>query len=83
MVQASCDRAALARGFWKRLGKRLDLGLGRQPRSRDHPLTVPPEGLGGLNRGDPHPRSGAVTFAMHTIVISRYVRSITPSARSQ
>ncbi|MGA7853823.1 MAG: DMT family transporter [Candidatus Acidiferrales bacterium] len=36
-------------------------------------LTVPPEGLGGLNRGDPIVFGCAVMFAMHMIVISRYV----------
>ncbi len=36
-------------------------------------LTVPPEGLGGLNRGDPIVFGCAVMFALHMIVISRYV----------
>src|SRR5271154_3535431 len=36
-------------------------------------LTVPPEGLGGLNRGDPIVFGCAVAFAIHMIVISRYV----------
>jgi drug/metabolite transporter (DMT)-like permease len=36
-------------------------------------LTVPPEGLGGLNRGDPIVFGCAVSFALHMIVISRYV----------
>src|SRR5271163_4345348 len=36
-------------------------------------LTVPPEGLGGLNRGDPIVFGCAVAFALHMIVISRYV----------
>jgi drug/metabolite transporter (DMT)-like permease len=36
-------------------------------------LTVPPEGLGGLNRGDPIVFGCAVAFAMHMLVISRYV----------
>jgi drug/metabolite transporter (DMT)-like permease len=36
-------------------------------------LTVPPEGFGGLNRGDPIVFGCAVAFALHMIVISRYV----------
>lgn len=36
-------------------------------------LTVPPEGLGGLNRGDPIVFGCAVMFALHMIVIGRYV----------
>ena len=36
-------------------------------------LTVPPEGLGGLNRGDPVVFGCAVMFALHMIVIGRYV----------
>src|ERR1700678_3053439 len=36
-------------------------------------LTVPPEGLGGLNAGDPIVFGCAVAFALHMIVISRYV----------
>src|SRR5277367_1189760 len=36
-------------------------------------LSVPPEGLGGLNRGDPIVFGCAVMFALHMIVISRYV----------
>jgi drug/metabolite transporter (DMT)-like permease len=36
-------------------------------------LTIPPEGLGGLNRGDPIVFGCAVSFALHMIVISRYV----------
>jgi drug/metabolite transporter (DMT)-like permease len=36
-------------------------------------LTVPPEGLGGLNRGDPIVFGCAIAFALHMIVISRYV----------
>src|ERR1700729_2478109 len=36
-------------------------------------LTVPPEGFGGLNRGDPLVFGCAVAFALHMIVISRYV----------
>jgi drug/metabolite transporter (DMT)-like permease len=36
-------------------------------------LTVPPEGLGGLNRGDPLVFCGAVMFALHIIFIGRYV----------
>jgi drug/metabolite transporter (DMT)-like permease len=36
-------------------------------------LTVPPEGLGGLNLGDPIVFGGAVMFALHVILISRYV----------
>jgi drug/metabolite transporter (DMT)-like permease len=36
-------------------------------------LTVPPEGLGALNRGDPIVFGCAVAFALHMIIISRYV----------
>ncbi len=36
-------------------------------------LTVPPEGLGGLNRGDPIVFGCAVMFAVHMILIGRYV----------
>jgi len=36
-------------------------------------LTVPPEGLGGLNRGDPIVFCGAAMFALHVIAISRFV----------
>ena len=36
-------------------------------------LTVPPEGLGGLNRGDPVVFGCAVMFAVHMIFISRYI----------
>jgi drug/metabolite transporter (DMT)-like permease len=36
-------------------------------------LTVPPEGLGGLNRGDPIVFGCAVMFALHMLVIGRYV----------
>lgn len=36
-------------------------------------LTVPAEGLGGLNRGDPIVFLGAVMFALHIIFVSRYV----------
>lgn len=36
-------------------------------------LTVPPEGLGALNRGDPLVFGCAVMFAVHMILISRYV----------
>jgi drug/metabolite transporter (DMT)-like permease len=36
-------------------------------------LTVPPEGLGGLNRGDPLVFGGAVMFALHIIFIGRHV----------
>src|ERR1700734_1041450 len=36
-------------------------------------LTVPPEGLGGLNRGDPIVFGCAVMFAAHMILIGRYV----------
>lgn len=36
-------------------------------------LTVPPEGLGGLNRGDPIVFLGAVMFALHVISIGRLV----------
>jgi drug/metabolite transporter (DMT)-like permease len=36
-------------------------------------LTIPPEGIGGLNRGDPLVFGCAVMFALHMIVIGRYV----------
>jgi drug/metabolite transporter (DMT)-like permease len=36
-------------------------------------LTVPPEGLGALNRGDPIVFGCAVMFALHIIFIGRYV----------
>jgi drug/metabolite transporter (DMT)-like permease len=36
-------------------------------------LTVPPEGLGALNRGDPIVLGCAVMFALHIIFIGRYV----------
>jgi drug/metabolite transporter (DMT)-like permease len=36
-------------------------------------LTVPPEGLGGLNRGDPIVFGCAVMFALHIIFIGRHV----------
>jgi drug/metabolite transporter (DMT)-like permease len=36
-------------------------------------LTVPPEGFGGLNRGDPLVFVCAVMFAVHMIFISRYI----------
>jgi len=36
-------------------------------------LTVPPEGFGGLNRGDPIVFGCAVMFALHIIFIGRYV----------
>jgi len=36
-------------------------------------LTIPPEGIGGLNRGDPIVFIGAVMFALHVIFVSRYV----------
>jgi drug/metabolite transporter (DMT)-like permease len=36
-------------------------------------LTVPPQGLGGLNRGDPLVFVCAVMFALHIILIGRYV----------
>ncbi|MGH9717832.1 MAG: DMT family transporter [Candidatus Acidiferrales bacterium] len=36
-------------------------------------LTVPPEGLGGLNRGDPLVFVCAIMFALHIIFIGRYV----------
>lgn len=36
-------------------------------------LTVPAEGLGGLNRGDPIVFLGAVSFALHIIFVARYV----------
>ncbi len=36
-------------------------------------LTIPPEGLGGLNRGDPIVFGGAVMFALHVIFIGRHV----------
>src|SRR5271167_59871 len=37
-------------------------------------LTVPPEGFGGLNRGDPIVFGCAVMFAFHMIFISRNVK---------
>src|SRR5580698_5691541 len=37
-------------------------------------LTVPPEGLGGLNAGDPIVFGCAVAFAIHMIFIARYVQ---------
>jgi drug/metabolite transporter (DMT)-like permease len=37
-------------------------------------LTVPPEGLGGLNRGDPIVFGCAVAFAVHMIFISHYIQ---------
>ncbi len=36
-------------------------------------LTIPPEGIAGLNRGDPMVFACAVMFAVHMIVIGRYV----------
>ncbi|HTS11853.1 MAG TPA: DMT family transporter [Candidatus Limnocylindrales bacterium] len=36
-------------------------------------LTIPPEGLQGLNRGDPIVFCGAVMFALHIIFVSRHV----------
>lgn len=36
-------------------------------------LAVPPEGLGGLNRGDPIVFCGAAMFALHVIAIGRFV----------
>lgn len=36
-------------------------------------LTVPPEGLGALNRGDPIVFGCAIMFALHIIFIGRYV----------
>lgn len=36
-------------------------------------LTVPAEGLGGLNRGDPIVFVGAIMFALHIIFVARYV----------
>lgn len=36
-------------------------------------LTIPPEGIGGLNRGDPIVLIGAIMFALHVIFVSRYV----------
>jgi drug/metabolite transporter (DMT)-like permease len=36
-------------------------------------LTIPPEGVGGLNRGDPIVFIGAIMFALHVIFVSRYV----------
>ena len=36
-------------------------------------LTIPPEGIGGLNRGDPIVFCGAVMFALHIIFVSRHV----------
>jgi drug/metabolite transporter (DMT)-like permease len=37
-------------------------------------LTVPPEGLGGLNAGDPIVFGCAVAFAIHMIFIARHVQ---------
>ncbi len=37
-------------------------------------LTVPPEGFGGLNRGDPIVFGCAIMFALHMIFIGRYVK---------
>jgi drug/metabolite transporter (DMT)-like permease len=45
-------------------------------------LSVPPEGLGGLNRGDPVVFGCAVMFAFHMIFISRYVERFTVPALS-
>jgi drug/metabolite transporter (DMT)-like permease len=36
-------------------------------------LTIPPEGIGGLNRGDPIVLCGAVMFALHIIFVARYI----------
>jgi drug/metabolite transporter (DMT)-like permease len=36
-------------------------------------LTIPPEGIAGLNRGDPIVFLGALMFALHVIFVSRYV----------
>lgn len=36
-------------------------------------LTIPPEGIGGLNRGDPIVFIGAIMFALHVIFVSRSV----------
>lgn len=36
-------------------------------------LTVPPQGLGGLNRGDPIVFGCAVMFALHIIFVGRYI----------
>jgi drug/metabolite transporter (DMT)-like permease len=45
-------------------------------------LTVPPEGLSGLNIGDPIVFAGAVMFALHIIFISRHVGEHSDSALS-
>lgn len=45
-------------------------------------LSVPPEGLGGLNRGDPIVFGCAVMFAFHMIFISRNVRKFSVASMS-
>jgi drug/metabolite transporter (DMT)-like permease len=45
-------------------------------------LTVPPEGLGGLNLGDPLVFGGALMYAVHVILISRYVEHHSVAALS-
>jgi drug/metabolite transporter (DMT)-like permease len=45
-------------------------------------LTIPPEGIGGLNRGDPIAFGCAVMFALHCIFIGRYVEKHSVGALS-
>jgi drug/metabolite transporter (DMT)-like permease len=45
-------------------------------------LTVPPEGLAGLNIGDPIVFAGALMFALHIIFISRHVGNHSSGALS-
>jgi drug/metabolite transporter (DMT)-like permease len=45
-------------------------------------LAVPPEGLGALNIGDPMVFAAALMFALHVILISRYVEHHSVSALS-
>jgi len=45
-------------------------------------LTVPPEGFGGLNRGDPIVFGCAIMFALHMIFIGRYVKNHSVGALS-
>jgi drug/metabolite transporter (DMT)-like permease len=45
-------------------------------------LSVPPEGLGGLNRGDPIVFGCALMFAFHMIFISRNVRKFSVASMS-
>jgi drug/metabolite transporter (DMT)-like permease len=45
-------------------------------------LTIPPEGIGGLNRGDPIAFGCAIMFALHCIFIGRYVEKHSVGALS-